>query len=360
MALVDIPHIVVGGWWGYTHGGGAAHAFGTSIIDHLEEKVAYVFRAPVDGTINSVGWTNATPTAGTLTMRVSLQDIDASGHPDGVVDQYRTGTLNTAGWMESGLLTDDGTDTGVKRTVSAGDYLAVVFDVTAYTSGSFRLAPWSVSGDKGTAHVAVRSSAGSWSKTTTARPNFLLEYATLGIVPIPGVVAATVANTYTYNSGSASIDERALRFSLAAPVTIAGVHLVIDEDGDFDVVLYEGTTVRASVSVDVSTRRINQHVETTILFTDPYDLAANTVYRVAIKPTTATSLIISGITVDNTGDLVATGGGANWYMSHRIDAGAWSDVSTDQPNISLVLSAIDDGTSTGSSGVPMSRVRTGM
>ena len=140
---------VLGGLWGLPwslYGSGSGLTFSVSLLNSANEKWAAIIRAPRTGTLDKfecrIGTSLATfPGNG---LRLSFQDVDLStGNPDGSVDEFRVVSVSPGvnGWVTPGLMTDDGTDTGVKRSVTAGDYLACVVDFNpTYTTGDLTIA----------------------------------------------------------------------------------------------------------------------------------------------------------------------------------------------------------------------------
>ena len=72
---------------------------------------------------------------------MSIEDDKSSSDPvpDGTADQFRdvdnTVITGADSWITSPLITDDGTDGGVKRTVAVGDRIHFVFRYQTFTAG---------------------------------------------------------------------------------------------------------------------------------------------------------------------------------------------------------------------------------
>lgn len=312
-------------------------------------KVAFVFLVPVTGTIDLVEFFTASST-GTHTDRVSFQDIDtATGLPDGGVDQFRTLNLANNGWNVPGLITSDGTNGGSKRSVTKGQLISIVFDYSAYTSGSATLrANSSANPLLGLAYTATHNGT-SWSMGGTNNiPMFVLKYDTLGYVSNghEPIYAATAAASTTYNSNSAT-DEIGVRLTLPFACTVDGGAALVDSDGDWDLVLYNSSnSAIASASIDKDTRVSNAGYYTRAYFNTSVSIVAGDTYRLTVKPTTTTSLTLYEYTYNANGHLVASAAGSSWYKTSRVDAGAFSNSDTSQPIMALSISEIDDGTGT--------------
>jgi hypothetical protein len=331
--------------------GGALALSGTT-LNAAGDKAAFVFQCPKAGTLDWFEWRTASVTnVPDNGVRMSFQDVSATtGVPDDGVDQFfvhAAGTLAAATWqVPSGPITSDGTGGGVKRTVTQGQWLAAVIDYSSFaTSDSFQVA--TVSSSTGTPPdnnlYYCDGSSGTYAKAMGDWCVFALRYSdgTYANFDMQVLPASAVTNT-SFNSGSAA-DERALRFQVPVAMRILGVtaRCDINAGGDVDWILYDSSSnVLASVSVDgdISGQVIDVgHY----LFTASYDLAANTTYRLSMKPTTATSGSLQDITVNNNANLQAMPGGIQWYGSTRVDGGAWTDSTTTRPLIGLIIDGID-------------------
>jgi hypothetical protein len=114
--------------------------------------------------------------------------------------------------------------------------------------------------------------------------------------------------------------------------------------------MYDGTTpmTNGTISVDAHTMHSTNPLVFSRQFPAPLTLAANTTYRLAIKPTTANNISVQYGDVANASYFGAMNGGTAWRLASRIDGGAWAAaVTTRRPHIGLRLSAVHDGTGSG-------------
>jgi hypothetical protein len=118
---------------------GITPAFRAILLDATAEKLAVITHAPQTGTLDGfellLGTVGQAPASG---LRFSFQDVSlTTGDPDGTADQFRTVTagITSDTWLVSGLVTDDGSDTGVKRIVTQGDRLACVVEFASWDTG---------------------------------------------------------------------------------------------------------------------------------------------------------------------------------------------------------------------------------
>jgi hypothetical protein len=131
-----------------------------------------IIQAPKTGNLRNVHFKFTTCTDGN-TVRVSLQGLgDGDGLPNGIASYYRskvTSSDSNKCWR-TGIISDDGTDTGALKAVTVGEWLAVVWGFAAYVSGSFRLVNRSAVG------VGNPYNGTNLAKASTAMPALALEY----------------------------------------------------------------------------------------------------------------------------------------------------------------------------------------
>jgi hypothetical protein len=357
MALVEINPVVYGDCQGW-------RTAGTSIaqtIDADGEKVAWMGPVVYPGADAHKHITKVWVYFGAVTkvgtdLLMSLQNVDLTTGPpmipDGTADQHAhiaraDITANT--WFQSGAM-------NATREVARGELLAVVVEQDgAFTAGDsfvFRGAT-----DLAAAVVvdltcctAVYSSA-AWA--TSRYPIIVLEFddstfGTLGgSMPFP-------ASTTGWDSADDPA-ERGLQFQLPFPAKICGARFLVKPgtDAPFDVVLYSGTTVLASASVDEDATVTTTTVREGSVFWTPVTLTAATTYYITIKPTSGTATVVLYYwTVGAAGHWQAFPGGAEWYWATTNDTGDnWLTTTTQRAAILPILSALDDGASAGGGGI---------
>ena len=319
------------------------------------DRRAFIFTVPRDGVLNRVefrlGTVTNNPDNG---LRISFQNIDAAGDPDGTEDQFRViaGPFASDTWITPGLITSDGTDTGTKRTVAAGDRLAVVIQFESFVAGD------SVNIDRLDMNASAASlegleyytsassdSGATWTPAVDSAV-MALEYETGGYEPVADHWLPILALvTTTYNNGSTP-DERALRFQIPFNATCDGCWIRGDFDGDADIVLYDGAdNVLATATMDASARPATGGANAWFKW-DAVSLTANTTYRLALRPSTGTSLTLYSFTVESNGRFAAAvPGSVQWHQSTRTDAGSWTDTDTARPWAGLHFSEVDSGAS---------------
>jgi hypothetical protein len=124
--------------------------------------------------------------------------------------------------------------------------------------------------------------------------------------------------------------------------------------GNMEIVLYEGTTVLQTVSVDANVivgRR-------TCVYPIPITtLSANTTYYVSMKPTSVTNVAVVSCDVSDANWWTLHDGGTSWYAATRA-GGAWTEITTRRYlNFGVRMCAFDDAASAG--GVKIAQAMTG-
>lgn len=333
--LSGFSMIVGNAIWGEMTPSDAPLTTATGRLDALNEQVGYIGRVwwpSRTGTknISDIHWYNGSAVNGTYTVTVGLQDISATNVPDGTFDQSTTHSDTLAAGAVTSTL-------GATRTVSYGDYVCVVFKMTAYSTG--RVQPTGL----GLGALNARTygytfskwdSAGDWSTITNTGllPNFVFEFDDATYGTFDGCTPNfTAINTETYNNATAGTglgtgDERALRFTVSQDTVFDGGILYVSTAGttsDFDVVLYNGTTALATETFtgDSSLATGGMRVQFNCA---PQTLSSGNTYYLSVKPTTANNLSIVSLTYSDAAFAkMMYGGLATAEYDCRADAGAW-------------------------------------
>lgn len=307
-------------------------------------RLAWVFQAPRAGTLEFAEW-YAGYAGGAAAVKVSFQDVDASGNPDGV-DAYRVIGTPSTGWQIQ-QLTSDGTSGGSKKTVTLGQWVALVFEWDSTQSGFYEL-----HGLRNDFNTTLQGGCyaltytGTWNRTTGQGiwANFAVRYTDGNYYPVVGtVMPLTAPFTDTYNAGSAP-DERGMRLVVGVGVRVIGAWFLGTLSGNADLVVYDGdgSTVLASRALvpgygpEASFRRYRE-----VQYTASAALSAGPVYRLVLKPTSGSNVALDGVTVNSAALLDAYPCRATWHYTARTDAGAWSETATKRPFMGLIVDAVD-------------------
>jgi hypothetical protein len=234
--------------------------------------------------------------------------------------------------------------------VSAGDLLCVVIEWVTWAAGNdvdVQVVQSLQGGDFAHGSHYAQQYTASWQNPESGKVGMMAlkyndgSYGALG----PAMAPMGGASNLSFSSAS-SPDERGLKFRFPFPVTCSGAFAMVDADGDFDIVLYDsnGTSVLASQSFDKDVRG-DASFGSAVARWDGQSLLKDTFYRVAIKPTTTTNIRVNPTLVQapSAAALEAMDGGADIHYTHRVNAGAWTDVTDDRAPLGVHLTAFDDG-----------------
>jgi hypothetical protein len=328
------------------------------LIDATGEKIAMIGRfwnaSRSAKSIRKVGFRfGAVTKAGGSALTVSLQNVSTSANPpqpDGTQDEtVAIANANAAfaskTWIMTGNLSAD-------RSVSFGEELAVVVEYDGSGRiGSDSVVVSSILTATNSCNPVTSLYTSSWA-TSTRTPNFIFECSDGTFATFDGCSISKDSSSATYNSGSTP-DEYGNEFQIPFACKTDGAWLLITPQttsSDFEVVLYSGTTALATATVDASTAGpVTGRIH--ILWGSEIELAANTNYILALKPTTANNVSLGYFDVDASTHWDATGI-PTCAMVTRTNAGSWSGTTTTRRmTCGLNVSAIDTGG--GSGGVPL-------
>lgn len=322
--------------------GGAA-----MLIDASAEYAACVFRVPKTGNLRSFACRiSAITNAPDNGLRFSFQDVSATtGLPDGGVDQFATiaGASLVAGWNDPGNFDAD-------RAVVKGQLVAAVVDFPSF-----------VAGDSVTLIGCTDATLGSlgmpYGALNGARSSVALGIALLyddgsyGYLNNFKVYPHASSAAPAFNVDTAGFDEYGLSFSVPGPSRSTGMTGIFDMNagGTFELLLYRGTTVLRTATVD-SDQIVSANARHFSIEWDdgPQDIQANVVYTVAIRPTSTIDAAISYVTIPSLAIMQgAWVGGDAVYLSARLNQGAWTHYNnaTDgfaRPAIAVLLSAFQN------------------
>lgn len=338
---------------------------GTSTIDAAGERISFILRATKSGTLDQFEFrlSNVNLDNGS-TVKFSFQDLDSSGNPDGTADQYRVKTPNSHAWNTTGILSDDGTDTGVKRSVNRGDMIACVIEWNSFVSAPDALNARYIQEQAEASYNlpnAVKSyTGGAWSLITNAVPVVALKYddATYGF--LPGCIPANTLEKDTIGSDATTQEEWGMAISLPAPLLVAGGLLRYETNDNPTtgvVTLYDHDFSTVLEQIPLYVTSISRYIS--FLFTQgPYDgsylFAANEVYRIVVSflDTANDSAEVHRFTVGSTNLLQTVEGGTSFYFTHRtgtspISDDSWVDDLTSRPFMSLMVVGLDHQTGGG-------------
>jgi hypothetical protein len=307
--------------------------------------------------------------AGGSALTVSLQNIStatAPMQPDGTQDQTVAIANADAGftsnaWYETGNLSAD-------RTLTFGELVSVVIEYDGAgrlgaDTVSFRCLPCAYSLP---IHQSVCShKTGGTYAVVSSIPNVVLKCTDGSYGTLDGSWVYSALGNHTYKQDTGTADEYANEFTFPFKCKVDGFWFSMGASAataDFDFVLYDGTSAMTggTVSIDATQMGTVNRRPFEVSFSQEIELAANTIYRLAVKPTqTTASVVLDYFDVSSASHFAAMGLGTGCRQVTRLDLGSWGAATTTRLLFSgLRLSSLDDGAG-GSAGIQLARQMTG-
>ena len=319
------------------------------------DRMGFVIRVPKTGTLHSfefrTGTVSNNPDNG---LRLSFQDISlTTGNPDGVVDQFcdLTGTISSNSWQTPpGPLTDDGTSGGVKRSVTSGDLLGCVIDFVSFTAGdALQISNIENITNLLRMNIYVSNGAtGTYIKETGATPVMSLKYDDGTYASLNGMILPASALGAVAFASNSTPDERGNRLVVGADISCSGAWVHMNGNStDSELTLYDSSSNILAVNTIDGSQLVTQIGIYEATWASPVTLAADEVYRLALKPTTTTTVSLYSFDVPSAAHMAGAPPGAEWYSTSRTDGGGWSDVSTTRNHMGLILDGTDSSVGAG-------------
>ncbi len=308
----------------------------------------FIFRAPKAGTLKTVGFNfNAVTTA--EDVNVELRDVSESTHvPSATVDAFRLipSASVVAGWVNSGILSDDGTDGGVKKVVTLGQRICVSFTWPG-SLGNLTLRCNEIEGFGRDPNFPYGRSGASGGAMTVSQNNGLLKMALEyddGTFPFVPLMMPMVGNsalvTLEHNGGS--LDEFGFRFQVPFDCKVSGAWLSKLTLAEHDVRILNDDNTEI-VKVTVESNQSGDGLQYT-MFASEVTLLANTWYRhVYLAKTVSVTFRAAIITIDKVEHMEAWGEPTEHEYIERYQGGAWTTDPLRRFDGGLIISAIDDG-----------------
>lgn len=331
-----------------------------NLINNSTHKWTAMVTVNKTGTLERIHFEVGTVRA-TSNMRASFRNVTTGTHgpdqtPDGTDDEFVdfTVTASTDNFklLDVGPVTSDGTSGGTRRSVTIGDVIAVVF---GFTGGSPDL-DWTSLDDgalpNGTGRVIhtpklATFNGSSWTGFLTGLPIVALEYddgtfVRGNMVPydLSVKVLSSSPSPFNFNIGlNTTPDEIGIRFVAEATVRVVGFwgfgqtqdtrgRLYDDQDNILATALtgkYGGTQDQFNF----------HHFDTAVT------IERGKLYRLThayLDPTAAGAMW--AFNVPDNKLLDALPGGTSMYWTERTDAGAWTDINTQRPQIGLIVDGV--------------------
>jgi len=325
--------------WGRAFGDTPAYT--SLLIDASGEYVGFVFRVPKTGSIRNIGFRTGAVTS-SQTLNVSIVTVDGSGIPTSTAYGSMVAGTQAAPAANTGYVVTLGTD----ATATEGDLVAVKIQFDG-TIGNLNIQSFGFG--VGTAYAVLNGTK------QAATPVCSIEYSDGSYEPIIGVFPATggVASS-SFNSGTGTFDEWALRVSFPYKVRLRGVRIGMSAAAaaDFEIINYDGTSAVTgmTLTVDGDSMQGTGNRENVFLWTTTEELAANTTRYLSIRPTTVNNVTLNNFTLPEADAWDMIDGNLGWILAKRLNQGAWdTSATTVVPFMVPIFDQLDDGTG-GSSG----------
>lgn len=315
-----------------------------ALIDAEGESFAFIFFPPKTGAIRKFTIRTGSTTASAGDLEFRAETVGADGFP--------TGTLWNAGASATVNVTSGNTyytaTLGTDATVSNLDApMALVIRIPAGSTLQTEITRESNFGH----FPYAASNVGSGYTLVNAQGPFVVEYSDGTIVPIINALPGHPA-TQNINTGTTP-DEVGNIFRFSVPCRIRGVWATIfaGTAADFDLVLYEGTTVRLTRTVsDQLANASGVRSLFPVIFPATFEAAPNTDYRIVVKPTTGTNVPLTRVIVPSAAAMGMMDGGTTIRRTERTDGGAFSEVDTERVMVGVLIDALELGGGGGGGG----------
>jgi hypothetical protein len=300
------------------------------LIDAAGEKVAFVVTVPKTGTVDKLCFKTG-GISSSQALRVSVQTVNtATGEP--------TGTLY--GGSSAGVQASPSANTfytvalGTGATAVKGDRVAVVIEFDSTIGSVYIDFPDS---DTQIGYPYVMGYTTSWAKYGYS-PCTALEYSDGSYEPMMCYPCSSLG-AIVINTGS-SPDEAALKISAPFSTRCVGFWVFLDGNNPVDIILYDkDDNVLQSRSLDQDVRSSTSVRLIQDYFVTSQILKPEEVYRLAIKPTTASNIVIPFFIISTAAIMDSFSGGARVTVSTRENAGAWTDFARQRLFGGLILDA---------------------
>lgn len=340
-------------------------------LNAATDKLAMIGYAYIDGRATSktmgggssaISFRTGTSTFadGSTNIDIGIQDVATSagppGQPDGTFDCFSSfvgsgGGIASASWNNCAIGSANGT-----KTVSHGQLIAVVFDMTAVGGSD------SVIIQTADTNASVRTpftnnfDAGAWGSSAEGLANVLLTFSDGTLGTLDGATFITSMTSETFAS-TTNPDERGNIFQVPWDCQVDAIVAnmgITDASSDFSAILYSapGTTPVAEKTIAVTADSgmvtgANEGLHT-FLFDAPVTLSKNTDYVAAILATGSSNVRLMTGTLADAAYRALLPGSTNCNKAVRNDgSGAFTETTTVFYPIGVRISSLHDTGSTG-------------
>jgi len=302
-------------------------------LDDANDAIGYVYMIPKDGTITHLGIYMTQKNGTVPDYNIGLVTLDANGDP--TTNAYGNSATQTispstmdVGWYWIELNTP-------ASSAVQGDIVALHIWPTGTAPTSSNFAEFAWDGIFVSSLPKQKRFAASWTEDMIASSG--LQYNDGDIVGFP--ITAMLYEDLT------STDEFGVYFQLPFGVECNGADIIVISNfagtESYDVILYNSVnTELASVSItdfdDIDLSQYRVHVSWPDVTLD-----ANTIYRLVVKSTSATSIFGLGVIMQSSAYISQfVPEATTWIATYRTGAGAWTNQTAQVPWIGLKVSEI--------------------
>lgn len=304
-------------------------------INNTGHKVAFIIQAPEDGTITEVYWRTSTVTNPQVDVRIETVNT-TTGEPTGTLwgtntnGSYSASSTASVQWRSATLTAG--------AVVNKGDLFAVVI---AWVSGSM-----GVQGSSGGALLPYTTPYLAQYTASWARPGdvpiVILNDSGTYRVPL-GAACGIVSGGVSINLNSTP-DEIGNLYTPLFTQQVCGITAVVDFDGDMELVVYNAAdTVLATIPLYPGVRQANTGGGGIWSLADDITLTKGQQYRLVIKPTTTTNVIVYAWDVPSAAGVAVAPGGSEFVYTSRVNGGPWTETTTRQAMVLPVINGIQAG-----------------
>lgn len=315
-------------------------------LDSTDDYAAVILRAPATGTINKIHVRTASSTlSGTLSCEI--QTLDASGNPSGTAygSSAQADQVNPSGSTTYSFTVD--------ASATEGDDIAIVFFLSALTSGSVQVST-SVATIFTTnfPYLCNRITGTGAGTKATGTPTISIEYSG-GVFYECGTIPLWVISNLSIDADGA-IRKAGNVIIPQGKISAKGAWAWLDADQNcwIDLIDTDGSTVLRTASIVAVRRTGNSHNFHRVLWdaSGAVELAAGSTYRLVINTASTTAFTTRSYTgAPASAHLGQMSGGTNVYMTTH-DGSSWTDTNTGRISIGLMVDQISDDAGGGGGG----------
>lgn len=345
MATPNVIPIGVEGDWPVYIG---AVTYGEFVIDAAGEMVGHSARIYRAGTINQIhfrlGLVAQAPVNGLKVSFQGRQDVGNYAVPDETPTHFRVVPQGSVApnLVASGLVTDDGTDTGAKKTVAVGDILTIVYEFENWQAGDdvdigYLAAGGEMSpGGTDSCWVNWKLGGGGWLGGSQYACAAVIEFSDGVLVPLkPGFIHAGPSADVIWARHKLADNPNETGAKFVAPYTgkIGGIHYWALTIANYTVNLYDTNGLMGSVAQDNYNTDSCMHVlgnRRKVWFDSPISVIAGETYRITVKSADDLDWTYLYYNTYSAAMAAALVGGSDFVFTQGKN-GVWVDTTTRKP-----------------------------